>query len=212
VDGLLRSHRWLPPFLCYGAVMAIGVAGGQPMLGSLGYAAALLLPVAAWLVRATVSAEPGAARACVASAVGAVRARRAPLVVALALSVLLGAAGTGVVAAVCAPHSDDLRTTVAPGAAALAGLMAAAVSALLGTAVGALTTLPRRVGRGWSLLTTGLLAGAVLLVSGSPAQAAVSGLVAGSRTGAVAYPVLPLALAAAAAGLVLWAAPRFSAS
>ncbi|WP_442785585.1 ATP-binding cassette domain-containing protein [Actinacidiphila sp. DG2A-62] len=56
---LLRSHRWLAPLVLYLAVMAIGVGGGQPVLGSLGYAAALLLPVAAWITGICVAGEPG---------------------------------------------------------------------------------------------------------------------------------------------------------
>ncbi|GAA3876747.1 hypothetical protein GCM10023084_32130 [Streptomyces lacrimifluminis] len=35
-----------------------GVQGGQPVLVSLGYAAAAVLPVAAWLVRICVGTEP----------------------------------------------------------------------------------------------------------------------------------------------------------
>lgn len=196
-DLLLRSHRWLAPLVCYGAVLGIGVAGGEPLLGSLGYAAALLLPVAAWMVRVCVTGEPAAARACVASAVGAARAHRAAVATALGASSVLGTAGTAVVTVVGGPHSDDFRTAVPVGPALVAGLMAAAVSALLGTAVGALTNPPLVRGRGWSLLVTALAAGAVLLVSGSPAQAAVTGLVTGSRTGTVHYPLVALPTAAA---------------
>ncbi|WP_063762193.1 ABC transporter ATP-binding protein [Streptomyces sp. NRRL F-5123] len=196
---LARSHRWLAPLLGYGAVMAVGVGGGEPVLGSMGYAAALLLPVTAWLVRVCVRNEPAAARACTASAVGPGRAHAGALAVGVGAAALLGAAGTALVAAVSGAHSDDLGTAVAVGPAALAGLLAAVVAVLLGGAVGALTNPPLVRGTGWSLLVTALGAGAVLLVSGSPAQAAVTGLVTGSRTGAVHYPLLPLALAAAAA-------------
>ncbi|WP_410170101.1 ABC transporter ATP-binding protein [Actinacidiphila bryophytorum] len=211
--GLLaRSHRWLPPLLLYGAVMAIGVSGGQPVLGSLGYAAALLLPVAAWMVRVCVGNEPPAARACVASAVGSRQAQAGALGSAVLASALLGAVGTGVVAAISSAYSDDMRTAVPVGPAAVAGLLAAAVSVLLGTAVGALTNPPLLRRGGWSLLATGLAAGAVLIVSGSPAQAAVTGLVTGSRTGSVSYPVPALVaaavIAAAACSLSLRAARR----
>ena len=199
LDLLMRSHRWLPPLLFYGAVMAIGVAGGEPLLGSLGYAAALLLPVAAWTVRVCVTNEPGAARACVASAVGAARAQRAAVGAAAMVSGVLGLAGTALVTAVSGPHADDLTTAVPVGPAALAGLMAAAVSVLLGTAVGALTNPPLVRGSGWPILVTAVGAGAVLIVSGSPAQAAVTDLVTGSRTGAVHYPLPALVAAAVAA-------------
>ncbi|CAM5477686.1 hypothetical protein SALBM135S_01217 [Streptomyces alboniger] len=40
---------------------------GQPVLDSLAYAAAALLPVAAWLVRICAGNEPVAARACTAA-------------------------------------------------------------------------------------------------------------------------------------------------
>lgn len=193
---LARSHRWLPPLIFYGAVMAIGITGGEPLLGSLGYAAALLLPAAAWMVRVCLANEPPAARACVASAVGAGRAQAGALLTAVLASSLLGVIGTGVVAAVSSAYSDDMRTAVPVGPAAVAGLLAAAVSVLLGTAVGAVTNPPLLRSAGWSLLVTGVAAGAVLLVSGSPAQAAVTGLVTGSRTGSVPFP-LPAALAAA---------------
>lgn len=207
-DLLLRSHRWLAPLIFYGAVLAIGVAGGEPLLGSLGYAAALLVPVAAWMVRVCVTNEPPAARACVASAVGPARAQRGALRTALAASGVLGAAGTAVVAAISGPHSDDMSTSVPVAAAVLAGLMAAAVSALLGTAVGALTNPPLLRGTGWSMLGSGLGAGAVLLIAGSPAQAAVTGLVTGSRTGAVHYPLLALPAAAVVAAAAVWASGR----
>lgn len=207
-DLLARSHRWLPPLLFYGAVMAIGVTAGEPLLGSLGYAAALLLPAAAWMVRVCVGNEPAAARACVASAVGAGRAQAGALVTALLASSLLGVAGTAVVAVISGAHSDDMRTAVPVGAAVVAGLLAAAVSVLLGTAVGALTNPPLVRSGGWSLLVTALGAGAVLIVSGSPAQAAVTGLVTGSRTGSVHYPVTAALAAAALASAALFLSTR----
>lgn len=208
---LARSHRWLPPLLFYGAVMAIGVSGGQPVLGSLGYGAALLLPVAAWMVRVCVANEPPAARACVASAVGTGRAQAGALLTALLGSSLLAVVGTGVVAAISNAYTDDMSTAVPVGPAVVAGLLAAAVSVLLGTAVGAITNPPLLRSRGWSLLITGVTAGAVLVVSGSPARAAVTGLVTASRTGTVPYP-LTAALAAvpvaAAAGYLSTRAAR----
>jgi ABC-type Mn2+/Zn2+ transport system ATPase subunit len=205
-DLLARSHRWLPPLLLYGAVMAIGVTGGQPVLGSLGYAAALLLPVAAWMVRVCAGNEPPAARACVASAVGAGRAQAGALVTALLASALLGVIGTGVVAVISSAYSDDRHVAVPLGPAAVAGLLAAAVSVFLGTAVGALTNPPLLRSGGWSLLVTALSAGGVLVVSGSPAHAAVTDMVTASRTGSVTYPVP----AAVAAGLLAAAAGYLS--
>jgi hypothetical protein len=204
---LLRSFRWLPPLLLYVAVMGIGVAGGpQPLLDSLGWSAAALLPAAAWLVRVCVTAEPAAARACVAAATGPGRAHTAGVLAALLSSVVLGAAGTAVVLAVADPHTTDHLKAIPLGPAAAAGLLATLVTALLGTAVGALTNPPVLLRPGWAVPVTALTAVLVLVAAGSPANAAVTGLVTGSRTGAVPFPLVPLLLAAlAAAGATLLA-------
>ncbi|MDG9726616.1 ABC transporter [Streptomyces sp. DH41] len=193
---LLRSQRWLPPVILYAAALGIGVRGGQPVLDSLGWAAAMLLPVAAWLVRICVTGEPPGARACVSAARGPARAHLAGLLVALAAAVVLGTAATVVVTLISDPVSTDHGTRVPPLPAGGAGLLAALVCALLGTAVGALTAWPllRSPGRAVpALLLAALLA---LVASGSPARAAVSGLVTGSKSGTVPLPLLPLAVAA----------------
>ncbi|MFC5213539.1 ABC transporter [Streptomyces coerulescens] len=192
---LVRSQRWLPPFILYVAFLGIGVQGGQPILDSLGYAAAALLPVAAWLVRICVTNEPPAARSCVSAAAGPGRAHLAALLVALATAVALGAVATLAVTLISNPVTADLQTRLPRLPASAAGLLATLACALLGTAVGALTTWPvlRSTGRAVpAMLFAALLS---VVVTGSPAQAAVSGLVTGSRSGTVPLPVLPLAAA-----------------
>lgn len=193
---LLRSQRWLPPFLLYAVFLAVGVQGGEPILDSLGYACAALLPVAAWLVRICVTNEPSAARSCVSAAVGPGRAHLAPLLVALLAAALLGTLVTVAVTLISAPTTADHQTAVPRLPAGVAGLLAAWVCALLGTAVGALTNRPllRTTGRAVpAMLLAALLS---VVMTGSPAQAAVSGLVTGSRSGTVPLPLLPLAGAA----------------
>ncbi|MGV9275071.1 ABC transporter [Streptomyces griseosporeus] len=193
---LLRSQRWLPPVILYAAFLAVGVQAGQPVLDSLGYAAAGLLPVAAWLVRICVTGEPPAARAVVAAAAGPARAHLACLLVAAATATVLGTAAVVLVSLVGVPVGTDHRTRVPLLPAAGAGLLAVLVCVLLGTAVGALTAWPllRSTGRAVpALLLAALLA---LVVTGSPAQAAVEGLVTGSQSGKVPLPLLPLAAAA----------------
>ncbi|MFD3525822.1 ABC transporter [Streptomyces sp. NPDC058653] len=203
---LLRSQRWLPPVLLYGIILAVGVRGGEPVLDSLGVAAAALLPVTAWLVRICVTQEPDAARAVTAAASGMPRAHLAALLAAAACATALGTVGTVIVTAVSAPKSADGLVDVAPLPAGTAGLLAALVSLLVGTSVGALCSRPLLRGRGWSLALTALFALLALVTTGSPAKAAVTGLVTGSRTGAIHTPGLPLAaaalLAAVVAGLV----------
>ncbi|MFF4269742.1 ABC transporter [Streptomyces sp. NPDC001536] len=193
---LVRSQRWLPPFILYVAFLGIGVQSGQPILDSLGYAAAALLPVAAWLVRICVSNEPPAARACVSAAVGPARAHLASLLVALATAALLGTVSTLLVTLISDPVSADHQTPVPRFPAGAAGLLATLACALLGTAVGALTTWPLLRSPGRAVPTMLLAALLTTVTTGSPAQAAVQGLVTGSREGAAPLPLLPLAAAA----------------
>ena len=193
---LLRSQRWLPPFLLYAVLLGIGVQGGQPLLDSLGYAAAALLPVAAWLVRICVSGEPPAARTVVAAAAGPARAHLACLLVALGAATLLGTASTAVVALVSDPVGADHQQRVPALEGTAAGLLACLTCALLGTAVGALTSRPLLRSPGRAVLALLLAALLSLVATGSPAQAAVQGLVTGSRRGTVPLPLLPLAGAA----------------
>ncbi len=87
---LARSQRWLAPVILYAVFLAVGVQGGQPILDSLAYAAAALLPVAAWLVRICVSNEPPAARTCSAAAAGPARAHLAALLAAFLAAAALG--------------------------------------------------------------------------------------------------------------------------
>ncbi|MFJ9902364.1 ABC transporter [Streptomyces sp. NPDC101152] len=199
---LVRSQRWLPPVILYAAFLAVGVQSGQPILDSLGYTAAALLPVAAWLVRVCVTVEPPAARACVAAASGPGKAQLARLLVALLAAASIGAVAVVVVTLISDPASTEHHTRVARLPAAAAGLLAALACALLGAAAGALTNWPvlRSSGRAVPAMLLAALLSAV--ATGSPAQAAVGGLVAGSRSGTVPLPLLPLAgafaLAAAA--------------
>ncbi|WP_405775975.1 ABC transporter [Streptomyces sp. NBC_00859] len=200
---LLRSQRWLPPVLLYGIFLAVGAQGGDPVLDSLGYAAAALLPVAAWLVRICVNQEPAAARDCAAAATSPRRAHLASLGVAVGSAALLGCAGTLVITLVSSPTDTSHQVAVPVLRAGLAGLLALFVCALTGAAAGAVLTRPVLHGRGWSVAATSLAALLLLVTRGSPARSAVYGLVDGSHSGTVHTPVLALfvaVLAAAGAG------------
>ncbi|CAM5650890.1 MULTISPECIES: hypothetical protein [Streptomyces] len=189
---LLRSHRWLPPVLLYAAFLAVGVQPGGPVLDSYGFAAIGPLPLAAWLCRLCVTGEPPAARACAAAATGPGRAHLARVLTGALSATVLALVGTVYVALGSDPHASDHHTAVPVAPAFCAGLLAALVSVLLGTAVGALCNWPVLRSTGWSVLS-GLSAALLLLVgSASPANAAVSGLVTGSAHGTVALPWLPL--------------------
>ncbi|MEU9091860.1 ABC transporter [Streptomyces sp. NPDC048428] len=203
---LLRSQRWLAPVLLYVVSLGVGVRPGQPVLDSLGYTAAGLLPVTAWLVQVCATQEPAAARTVVAAAVGGQpRAHLAALLTALGCAGMLGAAATLFVLLISEPASTDHAVEVPLPSAGLAGLLATACCVLLGAAVGALCTRPLLHRRGWSIAATVLASLLALVTSGSPANYAVAGLVTGSLTGTVPVPGLSLlgaaAVAAAAATL-----------
>ncbi|MEU6477640.1 ABC transporter [Streptomyces sp. NPDC047017] len=200
---LVRSQRWLPPFILYAAVLAVGVRSGEPVLDSLGYAAAFLLPVAAWLVRVCVTGEPPAARACVAATAGPARAHLACVLVALGTAVTLGTAATAVVALVSDPADTGHRVRVPLLPATGAGLLAMLTCALLGTAVGAVTNRPVLLTRGRAVPAMLLAAVLTMVAGGSPARAAVSGLVTGSHSGRVPLPLLPPAAAALVAAAAI---------
>ncbi|MFI5805849.1 ABC transporter [Streptomyces sp. NPDC051561] len=197
---LARSQRWLAPALLYAAFLAIGVQGGQPILDSLGYGAAVLLPVAAWLVRVCVTNEPPAARHCAAAATSPGRAHLAALLTAFGCTAALGVFGTGLVVAISKWSDTGDTVRISPLSAAGAGLLAVLICALLGAAVGVLCNWPLLRGTGWGVTLTALGALLTLVTAGSPARSAVTGLVTGSHSGTVPLPLLPLLLATVIAG------------
>lgn len=211
---LLRSQRWLPPVLLYAVFLAVGVQWGQPLLDGLGYAAAALLPVTVWLVRICVNDEPPAARHCTAAAVGPARLHLATVLTALLSASALGTVGAFYVVAASDPHSSGGHVEVPVLPAVLAGGLAALACALFGMTIGVLCNRPLLRSTGLAVPSSLLAALLVLVVAGSPANAAVAGLVTGSHTGTVTEPWLPLAASVAAAALATWLAcalaPRWS--
>ncbi|MFE5791826.1 ABC transporter [Streptomyces sp. NPDC056503] len=168
----LRSQRWLAPLLLYAAVVAVGVRPGDPVLGSLGIAAAGLLPVSAWSVRICLTQEPPAARAVTAAAGGRSRGHLAALLAGAGWPVLVGAVAAGAVTG-----TGDLAGTSGP-AALLAGLLATTACALTGGVVGALVSRPFVRAPGWSVAALPLGSLLALVTTGSPAKHAVTALVA----------------------------------
>ncbi|MFJ9692921.1 ABC transporter [Kitasatospora sp. NPDC101183] len=198
LELLLRSHAWLPPFLAFALLMVLGVTQGDPLLGGLGYGAGVLVPVSAWYVRAALNAEPPASRACLVAAAGAARVHLGALLAALTAGLVLAAASVAGLWAVSGPVADKgAQSAPGVGEALTAGLPAVVVCVLAGVLAGALGNRPVLVRSPYGVLATLGLSAAVLVVPGSPANAAVSGLVAAARTGRVAAPWTELLVAAA---------------
>jgi len=219
---LLRSHRWIFPLIAYGLLIAVGAAGSTTLAETLDWSAAMLVPVVAFLTRAMLTAEPDAARACVAAAAGTVRAQLAALLVALGAGALLGIAGIcfGVITAQSASTIPQGGVFGKLAAAAghpdivIAGLLTVLVCLLVGSAVGALFNPPLLRHPGAAMLAT--LAAAIFGLASdvSPAGAALRFTIHGQTPSPVAahWPgSFPLA-AAVCLLAVTWAASIFAAS
>ena len=197
--NLFRSHRWIIPLIAYALLISVGGAGsgGQSLSDGLDWSAAILVPVLALLTRSMLTAEPPAARACVAAASSPARAQLATLLTALGAGVALGLAGAGYELAVCS-HKTALLLPF------LAGLAKALVCALVGSAVGTLFNPPLIRHPAAALLST-IAAVVVAWVSSiSPANAALQG--GGAAIRSAPWPAGVPLLAALALVAVSWAA------
>ncbi len=195
---LLRSHRWILPVIGYALLLAVGGAGGsQSLANGLDWSAAILVPVVAVLTRSMLTAEPGAARSCVAAASGAAKAQLATLMTAFAAGAGLGLAGAGY-EVFTSTHQAGLLSQLAPG------LGSALICALVGSAVGTFFNWPLIRHPAAALLCT--IAAVILawVARISPANAALRGN--GALVHSAAWPAgLPLAAALGLAA-VAWTA------
>jgi len=196
------SQRWLGPVLLYGIALAIDSAGGDTAPDAYAYSAAFLVPVAAWLTRSMLCAEPAESAAMVATLVGPVRARITALSAATCYG--LACALLGALVAVTTGSGGGGATTAA-------GLATELVCVLLGTAAGALSAPPLVRPSGWGVLLAGLLSFGLLLARFSPADAAIRSLTAVSNGSALHFPYWapPFALVIAAAA---WAGATYGAT
>jgi len=201
---LFRSHRWVFPLIVYVLLISVsGVGQKQPLSAGLDWSAATLVPVVALLTRSMLTAEPAAARACVAAAAGPMRAHLAVLGSALGGGIVLALAGgayematTGNVARLVTQHPGQLGSTLA------AGMGTALICIFVGSTIGALFNRPVIRHQTVALLTT--IAAVVLgLLSGvSPANAALRGDGAAIRS--PAWPTGVPFLAAAGLLVLSW--------
>jgi hypothetical protein len=190
---LMRSGRWLPATIFYAAIVSIGTQGSAKVGEALGYAGAILVPAVAWLTRAALTAEPEAARHCVAGAVGPRRPHIAALAAAAVVGFVLAAFGaTAMLAAV---------GTIHPLTALTAGLLTMATCVVAGSAVGALCNPPILVRAAWAIPIAGILAITVLVTTGSPVNAAIRGITPSDQ--GARLPLLPAVLVIAATA-VCW--------
>jgi hypothetical protein len=200
---LLRSHRWVIPLIVYAVLLFVGGGGDASLRTGLSWSAAMLVPVVAMLTRFMLTAEPGAARACVAAATGPVRAQLATLLTAMGGGAVLALAGAcyqvltdQAVVTRNPPPGVPQKAALAAGhpGVLLAGLATALVCMLVGSAVGALCNPP--LIRHPATAVMGTIAAVVFALASdvSPAGAALRGSDPASRSSG--WP----------AGVPLWAA------
>jgi len=208
--NLFRSHRWILPLIAYALLISVGGTSshlaatspaelarldGQALASGFDWSAAILVPVVALLTRLMLTAEPGAARACVAVARGPGRAQLAALLVAFAGGLVLGLAGACYELA-ASGHQTALLLPF------LAGLGKALICVLVGSAVGTLFNPPLIRHAAVALLST-IAAVVVALVSSiSPAGAALRGN--GATVQSAAWPTGVPLLAAFALVVISW--------
>jgi hypothetical protein len=184
---LLRSHRWVLPLIAYGMLILVGFAASTPLAEGMDWSAAMLVPLVALLTRSMLTAEPDAARACVAAAAGPIRAQLAALVTALGAGAVLAIAGACFEVATDQSVAKNplpgvvskISATAAHPQILAAGLGTAVVCLLVGSAAGALCNPPLLRHPGLAILST--LAAAVFALASdiSPASAALAGYGAG---------------------------------
>jgi hypothetical protein len=217
---MLRSHRWIFPVIAYGALIAVGAAGSTPLAEELGWTAAMLVPVVAFLTRSMLTAEPDAARACAAAAAGPIRTQLATLLAAFGGGIVLAVAGACFAAATSESVAKSQQAIAAKAAAAFthpqvlaAGLVTALICLLVGAAVGALCNPPLLRHPAAAMLAT--LAAAIFALASdvSPAGAALRlSSAAQSQPQAAQWPgVVPL-VASACLVAVTWGASVFAAA
>ena len=186
--SLGRSHRWIFPLIAYALLISVGGTGqGASLAVGLDWSAAILVPVVALLTRSMLTAEPGAAKACVAAATSPARAQLAVLIVAFAGGAVFALAGA-CYELVTSGHAGPQLVPLAEG------LVKALVCLLVGSTIGTLFNPPLVRHAAVALLST-LAAVVLALVSSiSPASAVLRGN--GAAVQSAAWPAgLPLAFA-----------------
>jgi hypothetical protein len=183
VSLLLRSHRWIPAAVVYilgvvglGGVGGPAAASGAALSQGLSWSALMLVPCVAWLSRSMLTAEPAAARSCVAAAVGPRRAQLSALAASLGLGVFFGIIGICWEVITCgvvrAPHTNSVLFG-ATFSDLGRGVGAVLICLLVGSAIGALCNPPVVRRPAASMLTSTAAVVLALVASVSPANAAV---------------------------------------
>jgi hypothetical protein len=194
---LFRSHRWVLPLIAYVLLLSIAGANGQESIAGanvpeslgdgLNWSAAMLLPVVALLTRSMLTAEPQAARACVAAAAGPRKAQVAVLLTGLAGGAVLALAGAAYELATVGGLPKALRVHPSLlGASLGTGLGKAVICVFVGSAVGTFFNPPVIRHQAVALLSTIAAVVVGLVSSVSPASAALRG--SGAAIQAASWP------------------------
>jgi hypothetical protein len=212
---LFRSHRWVFPLVSYALLISVAGADEQgsrlvlaqqqaAVSDGLDWSAAMLLPVVALLTRSMLTAEPGAARACVAAAAGPRKAQLAVLITGLAGGAVLGLVGAAsvVVTTGGAVHAILQRDPGLLAATLGAGLGKAVICVFVGSAVGTFCNPPVIRHQTVALLSTVAAVLVGLVSSVSPASAALRG--SGAAIQAARWPAGTPFVVAAGLLIVSW--------
>ena len=207
---LVRSHRWIPPAVLF-VLGVFGLGGatlphGAGLSQGLAWSALMLVPVGAWLTRSMLTAEPAAARACVAAAGGPRRTQLSALTAAALAGAALGLLGVvWEVVSLGVPRSA-VTNTIETGdllSSLGGGLVAGLICLLVGSSVAALFNPPLVRRPATAMLCTTAAVVLALAWNGSPANAAVRS--AGYGSAERTWPAGIAFVTALALAVVAWA-------
>jgi hypothetical protein len=157
----LRSHRWVAPLLCFGAIDAIIGAQTGSVLPSYAIEAAALLFIATWLTVVIINNEDSIQQCVTEVCAGSqTKVRVSKLAVSLLIAVVLGVLG------MIAPTIISSSTTTTRQV--IAGICAQVITALMGVTFGAICSRPIIRRRSWSVLLGVLLGMATVLIPHGP--------------------------------------------
>ena len=179
----LRSQRWVAPMLTFGAAVAIVSAQTGSVLPTYAISAAVLLFIATWMSVVVVNNEdPIQQSITTVCAASPFRVRLSKLLVAFCIASVLGLIGM-----IGPPLASTSGVT---GVELLVGAAAQLLTALTGTALGALCSRPLISRRAWSVLIGAAVCLVTVIVPHCPPTRQI--LVLFNETGSVALglPVL----------------------
>jgi hypothetical protein len=156
-----RSHRWVAPLLCFGAIDAVIGAQTGSVLPSYAIGAAALLFITTWLTVVIINNEDPIQQSITEVCAGSqTKVRASKLAVSFLTGVVLGVLGM-IAPTVIASSTTTIKEV-------MAGISAQGITAVMGVTFGAICSRPIIRRKSWSVLLGVLLGMATVLIPHGP--------------------------------------------